>query len=157
MQTERADWLSIEPPFHGCRVAGCQNEAKNYFNGNPYCANHAREIRDGRLSLDLLHPPEKRTTYVYVLEAAEIGRLKFGQSTQPKKRYIQVNDGSPVDITMLGYCIDPEGGKLEAWIHAYLGDHRRKGEWFQDHPECRMVAGFIIENRPLDLIRLAKK
>lgn len=157
MQTERLDWLAIEPPFHGCRVAGCQNEAKNYLRGTPYCAAHAREARDGRLSPDLLHPSEPRTTYVYVLEAAEIGRLKFGQSTQPKKRFTQVNDGSPIDITMLGYCIDPECGKLEAWIHAYLHAHRLKGEWFRDHPDCRMVAGLIIEGRPADLIRLARQ
>ena len=57
-------------------------------------------------------------TYLYVLEAPCVNLLKFGRSENPMRRFRQVLDGSPVEIKMLGYCLDPEKGRTAAWIRA---------------------------------------
>ena len=155
-QVERLDWLIHEPKFNGCRKAGCLNEAKNFYKGDMYCPQHAREARDrSKDQLTLLNTG--KSVYLYVLEAPEIKLLKFGRSENPNKRFRQVSDGSPVELSMLGFCQDPEQGRTETWIHAYLHMHRAKGEWFRDHQECRDIARLIIDNRPMELVSRARQ
>lgn len=156
-RVEHLDWLSIEEPYNGCRIAGCINEAKNFYRGDRYCAQHAREFRDGAVSFTESHVRPQPNIYLYVFEAPAVQLLKFGRSENPKRRFQQVLDGSPIDITMLGFCLDPEKGRTEAWIHAFLHEHRSKGEWFRDHPDCRMIAGMIVENQPTELVKFARK
>ena len=156
MQTERLDYLNYEKTFHRCRILGCCNEAKNYYKGIKYCSLHAIEIRDGKLNFDQISFLRKQDIFLYALEAPEVGLLKFGQSTNPEKRHRQVRDGSPVDVELLGYCLDPEKGKLEAWVHAYLYQHRSKGEWFRDNVDSRAMANMIIGNQPWEIVALAR-
>ena len=156
MQTERLDYLQYEKTFHGCRILGCPNEAKNYYKGVKYCPLHVMEIRDGKLNFDQIFESRKTDVFLYVLEAPEVNLLKFGQSTNPEKRHRQVRDGSPVDVELLGYCLDPAKGKLEAWVHAYLYQHRTKGGWFRDHSETRGMADLITGNQPWEIVALAR-
>ena len=154
-QTKRPDFLQVESPYPGCRVANCGNEARNFHRGINYCAHHAREARDGDLSA-ILDINNCAKPHIYVFEAPELGLLKFGRSSNPDRRLKQISDGSPVEITMLGSCLAQDAGATEALIHAFLGCHKARIGWFKDCDDSRMIAGFILAGSPGEIIRLAK-
>ena len=101
-------------------------------------------------------PLHSKPVYIYAFYAPEIELLKLGLSRDPKKRFGEVRDNSPVDVQLVGYCRDLEGGRLEALIHAYLQPHRVRGEWFREHPDTRMIVNLIASNRPAELSKAAR-
>src|SRR3990172_6472527 len=112
-----------------------------------------RELEKTRNCDSPLHLP---TIYLYVFVAPAISLIKFGSSERPHKRLLEAMDGSPVEIRMLGYCRDPEGGRMATWIQASLYEHKDRAGWFRDHEDCRRIANMIVENRPMDLSKFAR-
>jgi hypothetical protein len=66
------------------------------------------------------------------------GFVKVGYAKDPKGRAKHMNASSPHDARLLGSI--PGDRHVEAYIHAKLKPHRRRGEWFYYNAE---VAGLI--------------
>lgn len=66
---------------------------------------------------------------VYVIRAAESGRIKIGIAANPLKRLAMLQTGSPEYLELLGVA---RGGRpLEIRLHAQLSRDRVHGEWFE--------------------------
>ena len=84
---------------------------------------------------------------VYAILAGSIQypKVKFGIATRPKRRLNELQTGSPVSLTMLGHI--PGARKLEAAIHAHLGEYHSHGEWYAYAGEAKRIAKFIVDGR----------
>lgn len=61
--------------------------------------------------------------------------VKIGTAKKPKKRFAELQCGSPVVLRMLG--IMPGDKILEAELHERWAEHRYRGEWFHITPDIR--------------------
>ena len=77
-------------------------------------------------------PPEI-TAWVYFVGYAR--KVKIGTAKQPKKRFAELQCGSPVELRVLG--IMPGDKILEAELHERWSEHRYRGEWFHITPDMR--------------------
>jgi len=81
---------------------------------------------------------------VYAITAPEVGRVKFGYSSDPARRFHGIKVASPVSVSLVAVV---EGGpRLEELIHNEFRDTRRTGEWFDldddaDELICAMRQG----------------
>jgi hypothetical protein len=72
---------------------------------------------------------------VYFIEAG--GRIKVGTSRKLFERIRDMQIGSPVPLSLIGYIVGDR--TLEASLHVELQPYRAHGEWFSDVPQVRHV------------------
>lgn len=71
-------------------------------------------------------------SWVYFI-GGDIGAIKIGRAIRPKRRLMQLQMGSPIEISIL--AITEGGAELEAAYHSRFADTRLRGEWFARSPE----------------------
>lgn len=70
--------------------------------------------------------------------------VKFGRARKPRARLSQLQSGSPryrLRLLCFGDWPDAE----EPRIHAYLDDHRVRGEWFTEGPETDYIVTLLVD------------
>lgn len=73
-------------------------------------------------------------TCVYVIEAAEVGRVKVGRAVNPWARTVDMQVCSPVRLKLFGaiqIASLKEASRVEARCQFRLRDLRVHGEWFE--------------------------
>ena len=70
---------------------------------------------------------------IYFITARDIGRVKIGHAKDPKRRFINLQIGSPVPLALERVCAG--GESEEARLHMRFSEHRHAGEWFALAPE----------------------
>ena len=84
-----------------------------------------------------------RVTCVYVIEAAEVKRVKIGRAIDPNARMMEMRCGSPALLVLHGgvrFRIGVEAALVERKAHARLHCCRSHGEWFDLGAEAAMQA-----------------
>jgi hypothetical protein len=80
--------------------------------------------------------PPKVAQVVYLIEAAEVCRVKVGSSSiGAAARLRALQTGSPVPLRLV--CAVAGDQALEFELHRKFARHRTNGEWFADAPEIR--------------------
>jgi hypothetical protein len=80
---------------------------------------------------------------VYVIASGCGETVKIGRTTNIESRLRSLQTGHAYELTIRKFFVCRESRRLEAVLHAFLGDHRMMGEWFHS------PALFEVEN--LDL------
>jgi hypothetical protein len=72
--------------------------------------------------------------HLYVIQSDVTGAVKIGRSTNPEKRLLELQTGSPYKLRMLAWFVGC--GEMEPVLHRSLERWRlkTKGEWF--HYDC---------------------
>jgi len=78
--------------------------------------------------------------FVYFIQAAQLGLIKIGFSSNVPKRLLSLKTGCPDDLVILK--IIPGGQEIERILHKKFADIRVKGEWFSPTKE---LMAFITE------------
>jgi hypothetical protein len=78
---------------------------------------------------------------LYAIEAVDVARIKFGVTSNIDKRFRQLCNGSPVELTLLGHVWMPD--VAEAHVFDFLKDDRVHGEWFVKTERSRSIAALI--------------
>jgi hypothetical protein len=79
---------------------------------------------------------------VYVIQAAESGRIKIGVARDPYRRLAELQVGSPEQLELIG--VAPGGRKRELELHAELRHDRLHGEWFELSNHAVYVVGNLL-------------
>lgn len=80
--------------------------------------------------------------FVYVIRAAESGRIKIGIAENPTKRLLEMQVGSPEYLELIGVAAG--GRRLEIRLHAELHRDRVHGEWFEFSDHVALVVGNLL-------------
>src|SRR5690554_456689 len=78
--------------------------------------------------------------FVYLIRSNS-GLYKVGYSTQPQRRLISLQTGSPYQLSMIGYV--PATIQQERELHALLAPWRVAGEWFQECAGIHLFASLF--------------
>lgn len=141
-----------------CVASGCGKEATHSYLRRGYCEKHAREASQKVLPRLNEHvADESKALYVYAIEAPEFALFKIGKSRNPMQRFHTLQTCVPVEIQLRGYVLDLTKGRLEAWLHAYLQRHKKRGEWFHDTADTRHIVNLIVDNRTFELFDKVKQ
>lgn len=80
---------------------------------------------------------------VYFATCRELGLVKIGHATNPKRRWQGLQTGCPKPLTLEAQF---EGGEREEReLHTQFAEHRERGEWFRICPEIDAV---IDQHKP---------
>lgn len=82
---------------------------------------------------------------IYVVIAAESGRMKVGTADHPRKRLKQLQTGCPEPLLL--FAVMPGGRRSEADLHRRLSPYRIRGEWFTFSDESRSVVERVVRVR----------
>lgn len=85
---------------------------------------------------------------VYYIEAATLGLIKIGTTTNIKNRLADLQMTSPANLRVLYTCTGNR--TLEATLHRRFWQHRSHGEWF--HPAPEVLA--FMEQEVTDALQL---
>lgn len=88
-------------------------------------------------------------TILYAIEARDVGRIKFGVTSDIGKRFRQLSNGSPVELDLTGYVWAPP--EFEAAVFDFLKDDRIWGEWFLRTERSRSIAALVAAKKDRDL------
>lgn len=80
---------------------------------------------------------------VYFATCRELGLVKIGHATDPKRRLQGFQTGCPKPLELEAQF--DGGGKEERELHARFAEHRERGEWFRLCPDIESV---IQEHKP---------
>lgn len=87
----------------------------------------------------------RQYTFIYAIDAPDIGRIKFGKTNNVKKRFSSICGMSPAPLVLLGSIAMPE--VAEADIFEFLKADRCHGEWFYSTEATRSIAALIAAQR----------
>lgn len=89
-----------------------------------------------------------KMTMIYFMQGVDGGPIKIGQSTDPEKRLISVQNGNPVKLQLTRVVPGIEAD--ERWLHDLFQDFRLNGEWFKPHPLIARIADAIPDKSLAD-------
>lgn len=79
-------------------------------------------------------------SYVYFVQAGDIGPVKIGVASNPKKRLAQMQTSCPVPLRLLFFedmRRRERAFEVEAILHHALAASRQHGEWFRFDSDVR--------------------
>lgn len=79
--------------------------------------------------------PRTDERFVYFIEAEGLGLVKIGVANCPHDRLRHLDHMSAAPLRLLGAVATDRRGALEKELHLRFAAHRRRGEWFEAHPE----------------------
>lgn len=88
-------------------------------------------------------------TILYAIECATANVIKFGHTSNIKKRFGQLRHANGAEIKLLGHAWLPV--EAEASAHTLLADHRSHGEWFHINADTRGLAALLASKMILEL------
>lgn len=84
-------------------------------------------------------PHEFKDGYVYLIEAADVSRLKIGFAKRVQERLDGLKTGSPVELKLIASIVGTPD--TERAMHKTFAQYRVHLEWFRDHPDIRAAFG----------------
>lgn len=78
----------------------------------------------------------KTPGYVYFIQAGDVGLIKIGWATDPKRRLTQMQPHCPIPLRLLHS--ERGTGADERAVHGRFAEHRAHHEWF--HPVSELLA-----------------
>lgn len=118
-------------------IAAPTIEELRSINGSGYesVASAMRELR----SLNVIGSPSsagkpQRPGFIYLAHAQSTNWYKIGLSRNPQKRIKQINEISPVNVTLVCCFAVPRMGDAENALHNRFAHKRVKSEWFELEP-----------------------
>lgn len=86
-----------------------------------------------------------RGSKLYAIQAENGGPIKFGRTTDLRRRLADLQAGNPSTLRVL--ASHPSAGEAEPLVHAVLSDDRVRGEWFADGPRARSIIEVMARYR----------
>lgn len=86
-----------------------------------------------------------RGSKLYAVQAVDGGPIKFGRTTDLRRRLTDLQAGNPTELHVI--ASHPTAGEAEPLVHHVLADTRLLGEWFQDTPRARSVVEVMARYR----------
>lgn len=90
--------------------------------------------------------------FIYVIEREDlVPAVKIGLSTDPERRFYELQVGCPEKLKLMGYRI--ANRLLESRIHWVLMPHRLRGEWFEKNDAVTRISDSVLTDEWTDLDR----
>jgi hypothetical protein len=87
---------------------------------------------------------------IYFVVADDVGMVKIGSTSNPRRRLSALQGGSPVALRLA--CTVPGDKDIEAQLHSAFRDDWAHSEWFRLSPRLLSAISRIAAGEPLEAV-----